>query len=194
MLPRTNSSTPDSQRPIVDHSPYNTHTSSTLLRRPILPSPLPLRPLFVITATELSIILTLHIQYRLIPRTRRRPSTTTIARRVRSRSLHNEVAAIEDRILVLLYEVAQRGVARVDELEGREPALVLDARVGPGLEHHVDQRVAELVLRGGLAVDPAHGGVQRRVAFGAGDGVAFEVFLVEEVVDDVVCWGGGTCE
>lgn len=88
-----------------------------------------------------------------------------------------------------LYELAQARVARVDELVGRQAALVLDARVRAGLEHHVDEGVAELALRLGLAVDPPHRGVQRRVALDAVDRVALEAFLVEEVVDDVVCEG-----
>lgn len=98
----------------------------------------------------------------------------------------DEVTGVEGGVLVLLNEVAEGGVAGVDELEGGKAALVLDARVGAGLEHHVDEGVAELALGRGFRVDPADGGVQGRVALEAVDGVAFEVGLVEEEVDDFV--------
>lgn len=88
---------------------------------------------------------------------------------------------------MLLDEVAQLLVARVDEVVGREAALVLDARVGAGLEHHLDQVQAKGPLGGGLGVEPADGGVEGGVALEAVDGVAFKVGLVEEVVDDFVC-------
>lgn len=98
----------------------------------------------------------------------------------------DEVAGVLAGVDVLLDEVAELLVARVDELRGGEAALVLDARVGAGLEHHVDEVVAKGALGGGFGVEPADGGVQGGVAFLAVDGVAFEVGLVEEVVDDVV--------
>lgn len=98
----------------------------------------------------------------------------------------DEVAGVLDGVDVLLDEVAELLVARVDELQGGEAALVLDARVGAGLEHHVDEVVTEGALGGGFGVEPADGGVQGGVALLAVDGVAFEVGLVEEVVDDVV--------
>lgn len=98
----------------------------------------------------------------------------------------DEVAGVLAGVDVLLDEVAEFLVARVDELRGGEAALILDARVGAGLEHHVDEVVAKGALGGGFGVEPADGGVQGGVAFLAVDGVAFEVGLVEEVVDDVV--------
>lgn len=98
----------------------------------------------------------------------------------------DEVTGVLAGVDVLLDEVAELLVARVDELRGGEAALVLDARVGAGLEHHVDEVVAKGALGGGFGVDPADGGVQGGVAFLAVDRVAFEVGLVEEVVDDVV--------
>lgn len=96
----------------------------------------------------------------------------------RSRVDVDEVAGVEGGVLVLLDHVAQGGVAGVDELQGGQAALVLDARVGAGLEHHVDQGITELALGRGFGVDPADSGVQGRVALEAVYGVAFEVGLV----------------
>lgn len=73
-------------------------------------------------------------------------------------------------------------------MERRDAALVLDARVGAGLEHHLDEGLAEGALGGGFRVEPADGGVEGCVAVDAGDGVAFEVWLVEEEVYDFVCF------
>lgn len=87
---------------------------------------------------------------------------------------------------MLVDEAPQGRVGRVDELVGREAALVAQARVGAGLEHHADEGGAKLALRGGLRVEPADGGVKGRVALEAVDGVAFKVGLVEEEVDDFV--------
>lgn len=60
---------------------------------------------------------------------------------------------------MLLDEVAQAGVGGVDKLEGGEAGLVAGSGGGAGLEHHLHEGVAELALRGGLAVDPADGAV-----------------------------------
>lgn len=87
---------------------------------------------------------------------------------------------------MLLDEVPQVLVGGVDELVGRQAGLVLYARVGAGLEHHLDEGVAEWPLGGGLRVDPADGGVEGGVALEAGYGVAFKVGLVEEEVYDFV--------
>lgn len=87
---------------------------------------------------------------------------------------------------MLPYHVPQLLVARVDEVVRREAALVLHPGVGAGLEHHLDQGAAEGSLRRGLRVEPADGGVQRRVALEAGDGVTLEGGLVEEHVYDFV--------
>lgn len=92
---------------------------------------------------------------------------------------------------MLLYEVAQDGVAGVDELVGCQPTLVAQARVGAGLEHHLDEGAAKVALGLGLGVEPADGRVERRVALEAVDGVAFKVWLVEEEVDDFVWEGVG---
>lgn len=88
---------------------------------------------------------------------------------------------------MLLDEFAEGRVAGVDELEGREAALVLDTRAGAGFEHHVDEGVAEFAVGLGFVVDPADGAVEGCVAFLAVDGVALKVWLVEEEVDYVVC-------
>lgn len=117
---------------------------------------------------------------------RRRRRTTRRSDTVAVAADADEVTGVLAGVDVLLDQVAELLVARVDELRGGEAALVLDARVGAGLEHHVDEVVAKGALGGGFGVDPADGGVQGGVAFLAVDGVAFEVGLVEEVVDDVV--------
>lgn len=90
---------------------------------------------------------------------------------------------------MLADDVLELVVGGVDELDGGQPALVLDPGVRAGLEHHPDEGLAEVALGGGLRVDPADGGVEGRVALGAGDGVAFEFGLVEEEVYDFV-WRG----
>lgn len=117
---------------------------------------------------------------------RRRRRTTRRSDTVAVAADADEVTGVLAGVDVLLDQVAELLVARVDELRGGEAALVLDARVGAGLEHHVDEVVTKGALGGGFGVDPADGGVQGGVAFLAVDGVAFEVGLVEEVVDDVV--------
>lgn len=155
-------------------------SQSTLLRGLLLPPPLPLGPLFIITPAELGIIIALlffilHVV-----------SYNTVVTGIR-RGTGDEIASVQDRIFVLLYQLPQARVARVHKLECRQPALVLDARVRARLEHHVHQRVAEFTLRLGLAVDPPHGGVERCVALEPVRGVALEVFLVEEIIDNLIC-------
>lgn len=100
----------------------------------------------------------------------------------------DKVPGILIRILVLLNQPAQFLVARIDELQGREAALVADAGVGAGLEHHADEGEAEGVLGGGFGVEPADGGVEGGVAFEAVLGVAFEAGLVEEEIYYFVCF------
>ena len=142
----------------------------------IFSPPLPLRPLLLITAAELGILiaLVLHGQHHAVHR----------------RAVLDDadvVTGVLAGVLVPLDQLAQRLVRGVDELHGGEAALVAQARVGPGLEHHLDQGGAEVALGGRLAVQPADGGVQRGVAVEAGEGVALEVGLVEEEVDDLIC-------
>lgn len=84
-------------------------------------------------------------------------------------------------------ELPQGGIRRVDELVRRDAAAVPQAGVGAGLEHHADERGAELALRGGLGIEPPDRGVEGGVALEAVEGVALEGGLVEEEVDDFVC-------
>lgn len=161
---------------------------------PVLPSALPLRSFLLVTAAELGVVVVVVVvilffmsvdmirQGRSRSRGRGRRRTT----RRSNTAADDEVAGVLAGVDVLLDEVAELLVARVDELRGGEAAFILDARVGAGLEHHVDEVVAKGALCGGFGVEPADGGVQGGVAFLAVDGVAFEVGLVEEVVDDVV--------
>lgn len=172
--------------------------NSTLPSSPVLPPPLPLRPLLIITPTELSILITL-----ISPRAAaaalqgRRPGSNPGEVRPTARDIGHaagaldKVALVQHGVLVLLDQVPEPGVPGVDELEGRQAALVPDARVRPGLEHHLHQGVAELALRLGLAVDPPYGRVEGRVALEPVGRVALEVVLVEEEVDDLVCDGWG---
>lgn len=163
---------------------------------PVLSPALPLGSLLLVAATKLGIVVDIVIVVvgvNVVHQGRCR-SGRRRGRRAAGRSDTvaaatadvDEVAGVLDGVDVLLDEVAELLVARVDELQGGEAALVLDARVGAGLEHHVDEVVAEGALGGGFGVEPADGGVQGGVALLAVDGVAFEVGLVEEVVDDVV--------
>lgn len=99
----------------------------------------------------------------------------------------DEVAGVLGRVLVLLDEVAELLVGGVDELQRREAGLVADAGAGAGLEHHLDEGAAKGPLGDGLVVEPADDGVEGRVALDAVGGVAFEVGLVEQEVDDLVC-------
>jgi hypothetical protein len=152
------------------------------------PPPLPLGALLVVAAAELGIIIILNV------RLGRRGAG---GRGGRQRGLLggrlldvHKVAGVEGGVLVLAYQLAEGVVGGIDEVEGGEAALVLGAGVGAGLEHHVDEGVAEFAVRGGFGVDPADGGVEGGVALAAADGVAFEVWLVEEEVDDFV-WRGG---
>lgn len=151
----------------------------------VLSPALPLGPLFLITATELGVVVVIALGHT-IDRETRGLARGPWRGRAGGRTHVDEVACVLVGVLVALNEVAEFLVAGVDELEGGEAALVLDARVGAGLEHHVDEVVAEGALGGGFGVEPADGGVQGGVALEAVDGVAFEVGLVEEVVDDVV--------
>lgn len=164
---------------------------------PVLPSALPLRPLLLVTAAKLGVVVVVVILFMSIDmirqgrsrsrrRGRRRTTRRSDAMAVAVAVADDEVAGVLACVDVLLDEVAELLVARVDELRSGEAALVLDARVGAGLEHHVDEVVAKGALGGGFGVEPADGGVQGGVAFLTVDGVAFEVGLVEEVVDDVV--------
>lgn len=154
---------------------------------PPFPSPpLPLGPFLVVTTAKLGIIIITNT-IALLPHSRRMVTTPPVVVGG-ARVDGNKVARVLVRILVLLDELAQLDVARVDELQGRQAALVLDARVGAGLEHHLDEGLAKGALGGGLGVEPADGGVQRRVALEAVDRVAFERGLVEEEVDDFVCF------
>lgn len=88
-------------------------------------------------------------------------------------------------------EVTEFLVGGIHELDGGEAALVAEAWVGAGLEHHLDEGPAKGPLGGRFGVEPADGGVQRGVAVEAVERVALEVGLVEENVDDFVCEGGG---
>lgn len=159
---------------------------------PVLPSALPLRSFLLVTAAELGVVVVVVILFFMSvdmirqgrSRSRRRGRRRTTRRS--NTAADDEVAGVLAGVDVLLDEVAELLVARVDELRGGEAAFILDARVGAGLEHHVDEVVAKGALGGGFGVEPADGGVQGGVAFLAVDGVAFEVGLVEEVVDDVV--------
>lgn len=146
--------------------------------------PLPLGSLLIVTPAKLGVIvvafglLWLGIQN----------ATAVVGCRGRRR---DKVAAVQHGVLVLLNQLPQACVARIHQLVCRQARLVLDARVGAGFEHHLYQGVAKLTLGIGLAVDPSHGGMQGGVAFASGYGIAFEVFLVEEEVDDLVCvWAG----
>lgn len=103
----------------------------------------------------------------------------------------DEVAGVLTCVLVLLDEVAEVLVGGVDELERGEAGLVAEARVGAGLEHHVDEGAAKGSLGGGLGVDPADDGVEGGVALEAVDGVALKSWLVEEEVNDLVCFPPG---
>lgn len=80
---------------------------------------------------------------------------------------------------MLLNQFAKGRVTGIDELEGCEAALVLDAWAGAGFEHHVDEGVAKFAVGLGFVVDPADGAVEGCVAFLAVDGIAFKVWLVE---------------
>lgn len=166
----------------------------TLLRR--FP-PLELSPLVLVATAELRIIVIFIITI-IIPRgskcIRTAAALLGLGRRGRSSSRGlldgpgiDEIAGVEGGVLVLLDEVAQGLVARVDELVGGQAGAVAHPRAGAGLEHHLDQRVAELALRRRLAVDPADGAVQGRVPVRPVRRVALEVGLVEEQVDDLVC-------
>lgn len=164
----------------------------------ILSPALPLRSLLLITTAELGVVVVIAILVgvNVVRQGRGRNSGGRRRRRRTARRSDaaaaadvDEVAGVLAGVHVLLDEVAELLVARVDELRGCEAALVLDARVGTGLEHHVDEVVAKGALGGGFGVEPADGGVQGGVALLAVDGVAFEVGLVEEVVDDVVFLG-----
>ncbi len=158
-------------------------------------SPLPLCALLVITAAELSILIhILHRQPRRCLSRQRRRLTWWWRRRRHTRRrwcaaaahhLH-KVAGILRRVQVLVNEAPQGRVGGVDELVRREAALVAQARVGAGLEHHADEGGAKVALRGRFRVEPADGGVQGRVPLEAVDGVALKVGLVEEEVDDFV--------
>lgn len=160
-------------------------SSSTFLRSLVLPPPFPLSPLLIITPTKLRIIVTLDIQYRTLPT--QRAILPAAAAAAAALFLLYEIPPVENGVLVLLYQVAQARVARINQLKGREAAFVLGPWIRARFEHHVDEGVAELALGFGFAVDPADGGVERCVALDARDGVAFKIFLVEEVVDNVVC-------
>lgn len=161
---------------------------------PPFPSPpLPLGSFLLVTTAELGIIVIIIITttLALLPHSRRMVTTPLVVRGACVNG--NKVARVLVRILVLLDELAQLDVARVDELQGRQAALVLDARVRAGLEHHLDEGLAKGALGGGLGVEPADGGVQGRVALEAVDRVAFERGLVEEEVDDFVCFPPKRC-
>ena len=71
--------------------------------------------------------------------------------------------------------------------------FVAYARVGTGFAHHGEEGGCGGEVGGGEGlrerVDVACCGVERGVAFDAGDGVAFEVLLVEEDVYDFIWWG-----
>lgn len=94
---------------------------------------------------------------------------------------------------MLLNELAELLVGGVYELQGGDAAAVTGAWVGAGLEHHLDEGVAKLSLGRGFRVEPANGSVQRCVALEAVDGVALEVGLVKEEVDDFIYEGRGSC-
>lgn len=125
---------------------------------PLLPRSLPLCPLFLVATTKLSIVIILDnllLHRRLGPLLRRRCAILDI----------DVVTRILRRKLVFPNHILQLRIRRVDELDGRDAALVLDARVRPGLEHHLDQGFAEGPLGGGFRVEPADDGVQGRVSF-----------------------------
>ena len=143
-----------------------------------LPPPFPLGPLLIITPAKLGIlVLLLLLLRRRLPQQRLAP--LDLVRR-------DKIPGIQRRILMLPDHLPQPLVPRVHQLQRRQPPLVLHTGTRPGLEHHLDEGVAEGALLGGLAVDPAHGAVQRGVAVGAADGVALEAGLVQQGVDDLV--------
>ncbi len=127
--------------------------------------PLPFCALLVIAATEFRILVNvLHGQPRGALSRQRRRLTRWWWRRQhtgRCRDAHHvhEIARVLRRVQVLVNQRAQRRVGGVDELVRRQAALVAQARVGPGLEHHLDERGAKVTLRGGFGVEPADGGV-----------------------------------
>jgi hypothetical protein len=172
-------------------------------RPPLLPLPLPLCPVFVVAAAKLGIVVRSGGRWRDWWCRRRGYGWCGAIRAARwwwwggrrfavivvvggGRGIIDKIARIEQGVLVLLNQLAHLRVARVDELGGGEPRLVLDARVGAGLEHHFDEGLGKGLLGGGFGVGPADGCVERGVAFTAGDWVAFEAGLVEEGVDDFV--------
>ena len=73
---------------------------------------------------------------------------------------------------------------------GEEVGFVAQARVGAGFDHHGEEGGGEVGVGGGEGlregVDEADCGVQGGVAFAEGEGVAFEAFLVEEHVYNIV--------
>lgn len=143
----------------------------------LLPPPLEFYPLFFVTATELGIVVTL---FGLDVGSSPLLALGLVV-------LHIDVVAgVQGGELVLADDVLELVVGGVDELDGGEPALVLDPGIRAGLEHHLDEGLAEFALGGGLRVDPADRGVEGGVALGAGDGVAFELGLVEEEVYNFV--------
>lgn len=155
------------------------HTPSTPLGAALLPPPLPLGPLLLVAPAKLRIlILPIPLSVRLAEHPLSALDTDLAG-------VH-KVPRVEARILVPPNHLLQALVARVHELQRRQPPFILQPRVRPGLEHHLDQGGAELALRLGLRVDPPHGRVQRRVALEPVDGVALEPRHVEEGVDHLV--------
>lgn len=139
----------------------------------LLSPPLPLGSFLVIAPAKLCIIIIIIIT--LLPNADHTVTANTRPWRTGTRGNHgDEIAGILARILVLPNQVPQFRISGIDELQGREPAFILDARVGPGLEHHLDEGGSKGSLGGGLGVEPADCGVERGVAFKAVDGVAFE--------------------
>ena len=148
--------------------------------------PFPFRPLLLIATTKLGIVVLILIV--LLPHNRGRLLLCGRARGGRGGGAVglDEVACVEVGVLMALDELAQGGVARVDQLGGGQAAAVADAGGRAGLEHHLDEGVTKLALLGGLAVDPPDGRVQRGVALEPVDRVALEARLVQEVIDDLV--------
>lgn len=144
----------------------------------------PLGALIVIATAEFGVVVALVL---LLARSRvviRRVSATAVDDDI------NEIAGVLIGVVLFLDKVAEGRVGRVDELESGEATLVADAGVGASLKHHLDKGVAELALGGGFRVEPADGGVEGGITLETVDRIAFEVGLVEEEVNDVVCTNG----
>lgn len=110
----------------LDTSTPNSLSSALLGLSP----PFPLGPLLVIASGKLGIVVALFFGRNV----QMRPGVGLgLLDLVRG----DEVAGVEGRVLVFLYQLLQAGVSGVDQLIWCEFRLVLDARARPGLEHHL---------------------------------------------------------